>query len=613
MDMPMKNGLRVNVLGALLLTVLMAGAAADSPVADAAQRGDVDAVRSLLQRGADVNAAQGDGMSALHWAAKNGAVEMARILIYAGASPSAITRLGEYTPLLLAAESGQSAVLSTLLEGGSDVHASTSTGASALHLAAAAGRADAVAMLLQYGADVDRRESANAQTPLMWATAGNRLEAVAALLEAGADVAITTAVLDYRLLAEQDASDQERRDRVASTALAVQQEADEERRAGQPAPSQQAQQQSRQVQPPAPSSQLVQPQQTAQSSQPGQPSPTAQPQQGPATIPELLDLEGGLTALHYAARDGYLDAAKMLIAEGADVNQGTDADNTSPLLIAAVNGNYDLAMYLLDQGADANLVSDDGASPLFATLNNRWAPKAFYPQPTAFKQQETSYLDLMEALLDAGAEVNHRLDRHLWFTSFGFGHIGVTFEGATAFWRAAYATDVPAMQLLIARGADPNIPTTKVPSRRGRPGDGRPEGTLDPSGLPPIPFGGPAVYPIHAASGVGYGVARAGNAHRHVPDGWIPAVRYLVEELGADVNQLDHDGYSPVHHAASRGDNELILYLVSRGANVSYVARSGQTTVDMANGPQQRVQPFPSTIALLEGLGAINNYMCVSC
>ena len=101
--------------------------------------------------------------------------------------------------------------------------------------------------------------------------------------------------------------------------------------------------------------------------------------------------------------------------------------------------------------------------------------------------------------------------------------------------------------------------------------------------------------PIHAASGVGYGLGFAGNTHRHVPDGWLPAVKFLVEELGADVNARDHNGYTPLHHAASRGDNELIRYLVSKGADVKAVSRSGQTTVDMANGPVQRVQPFPET------------------
>jgi ankyrin repeat protein len=90
-------------------------------------------------------------------------------------------------------------------------------------------------------------------------------------------------------------------------------------------------------------------------------------------------------------------------------------------------------------------------------------------------------------------------------------------------------------------------------------------------------------------------------------------VRYLVEELGADVNARDHEGNTPAHYAAARGDNEMLLYLVSRGADVSAVNRRGQTTVDAANGPRQRVQPFPETITLLESLGAVNNHKCVTC
>jgi len=277
------------------------------------------------------------------------------------------------------------------------------------------------------------------------------------------------------------------------------------------------------------------------------------------------------------------------------------------MLVAIINGQYDLARELLEMGADPNSASEDGVTPLYAVLNNRWAPKALYPQPTAFKQQVTSYLEMMEALLEAGADPNARVAQHIWYTSFNFDLLGVNFSGATPFWRAAYATDVNAMRLLVSYGADPGIPTMVVPTRR------RGGGSDDPSGLPPAEIGGPAVFPIHAASGVGYGVARAGNSHRHAPNGWLPAVRYLVEELGADVNQRDHDGYSAVHHAAARGDNELIRYLVERGADVTFVSRRGQTTVDMANGPQQRVQPFPETIALLEGLGATNNHNCLSC
>jgi uncharacterized protein len=57
----------------------------------------------------------------------------------------------------------------------------------------------------------------------------------------------------------------------------------------------------------------------------------------------------------------------------------------------------------------------------------------------------------------------------------------------------------------------------------------------------------------------------------------------------------------------------MILYLVSKGADPLAVNRAGQTTVDMANGPVQRTQPFPETIALLEGMGATNNHQCKSC
>jgi hypothetical protein len=201
--------------------------------------------------------------------------------------------------------------------------------------------------------------------------------------------------------------------------------------------------------------------------------------------------------------------------------------------------------------------------------------------------------------------------------SYNFDLLGVNTTGATPFWRAAYGTDVAAMRLLVSYGADPTIPTKK-PGGRQRGDDAPAEdegggGRGDPSGLPPIPAGGPGVYPIHAASGVGYGEGYAANAHRHAPDGWLPAVKYLIEELGADVNSRDHNGYNPVHNAAARGDNAMILYLVSKGADVRAVARTGQTTADMANGPVQRIPPFLESVALLEKLGSKNSHKCRSC
>ena len=194
------------------------------------------------------------------------------------------------------------------------------------------------------------------------------------------------------------------------------------------------------------------------------------------------------------------------------------------------------------------------------------------------------------------------------------------------------------MRLLVQRGANPNIATLAPAANGNRSGtplekidtaDGiRPVQPVapglwpatdatsigpDPSGLPPVPAGGQGVYPIHAASGVGYGEGFAGNAHRHAPDAWLAAVKFLVEELGVDVNLRDYNGYTALHHAAARGDNELILYLVSKGGDVKAVARTGQTTADMANGPVQRVSAIPETVALLEKLGSKNNHRCVTC
>ena len=563
---------------------------ADSPVADAAMQGDVAAVRALLAEGADVNAPQGDGMTALHWAAHNGDASLVGILLDAGADVGAGTRIGQYTPLHLAAQGGAGEVVEMLLGAGADPLARTrGAGAAApLHFAAASGSVRAVEALVAAGADVNAAEEAWGQTPLIFAASKGRTGAVRALLAAGADAAVHTAVMDVAARAVSDRIERAERNRRIragerwgpDVAEQVRRDQEEETRRARAEEASRKESETRMIEEPE-----------------------------PLSYAELVGGHGGLTALLHAAREGHTEAALALLAGGADIDQAGAGDGTSPILMATINGHYDLAMLLLERGADPNLASHAGTAPLFAALNTNWAPKSRYPQQHIYMQQDHTYLDVMKKLLAAGADPNARLNRHLWFMSYNFDLLQIDVRGATPFWRAAYALDVEAMRLLVANGADPAIPTRKGPSRRSRGGGDRP----DPSGLPPVPVDGPAVYPIHAASGVGYGQGYAGNAHRHVPDGWIPAVRYLIEELGADVNARDHEGYAPLHHAAARGDNELIRYLVSQGADVMVVSRRGQTTVDMANGPVQRIQPFPETIALLEGLGAVNNHRCVSC
>lgn len=593
------------------LSLLLAGATPlESPVADAAQANDATQVKELLRQGADVNAAQPDGLTALHWAAMNDNQEIVGALVYAGAALEPHTRVGGYTPLHLAARSGNAGVIRQLLEAGAAVDAWTTTGVTSLHFAAQANDAEAIRALVEHGADIDAPDGFQSRTPLHFAAASNATAAVSTLLELGADVALQTELKDYIAMSQRDRDERAQRARVREAESGKEQLED---------PRFLPQQQPQGNQPP--DSTVAQ-----------KPDPDAEPAEEPAaeetkeeekpaeppiralSDDEQIGVQGGFTPLHYAARQGHIETAELLLDNGADIDQASGGDQSSPLLVAIINGNYDLAKMLIERGADPNLVSDDGAGPLFATLNIEWSLRTWYPQPQAFRVQKTSYLDLLEMLLEAGADPNQRLSTHIWYASYNAGRMGVDFTGATPFWRAAYATDVNAMRMLVEYGADPNISTMKLPERR-RFGDDddEEEEEEDPSGLPPVPVGGPAVHPIHAASGVGFGTSRVAQQHRSVPDGWLPAMKYFVEELGVDPNLADMDGYTPVHHSAARGDNETILYLVSQGADVTRLARSGQTTADMANSPEQRAQPHPATIALLEKLGSKNNHNCRSC
>jgi uncharacterized protein len=590
-------------------------AGAESPVADAAMRRDTGQVRALLREGADVNAAQGDGMTALHWSALNGDLDTMNVLLYAGATAEPLTRVGRYTPLHLASSRGHAASVSRLLEAGSKPGSVTETGVQPLHLASQAGNPEAVKALLDRAADVNARDETHGRTPLVFAASQNRLEVIRILLAKGADASLATKVIDYRERAAADNRARQTRDRIvtATTGRATNSNINinDPPPAGQAgaAPAGRGGGQS-------PAAAAGGGQGRAGGGQPIDPNdpPPAGERAGrgggipggprPPSDIEQIGRQGGFTALHYAARDGYADAATMLLDGGLNINAPTEGDRSTPLVVAIINGQYDLALTLLERGAKPNLANDDGVAPLFATLNNEWALRTWYPQPTAGAQQRASYLQLLEALLKAGADPNARTRSHIWYAAYNTGRMGVEFTGATPFWRAAYALDVEAMRLLVRYGADPNIPTISYGNVR------RP---TDQSGLPATVPGGPHVPPFHAASGVGYGTSRVAQQHRHVPDGWMPAARYFLEELGVDVNMRDAEGFTALHHAAARGDNAMILYLVKRGADVMAVNRAGQTTVDMANSPEQRTQPFPETIKLLEGMGAKNNHNCRAC
>ena len=575
---------RVGVVIAIIAASAYLSAAPGTPVADAAQRGDKEGVRALVKQAVDVNAAQGDGMTALHWAAMHGDADLAALLLYAGANVRATTRLGGYTALHLASQQGAAAAIKTLAANGANVNATTTTGATPLMLAASSGSVEAVTALVELSADPNARDAANGQTALMFAAALDRADVTRVLVQHGADASLSSAAVDLtKLTAPEDALQEEIRvAQNAKSAVAAQ------TTAASPAAAR----------PPA------------------APGPAAVPGVSrPFTFNELIGRQGGLTALHFAARQGAMRTVQTLVETGANVNQVSPADLASALLIATINGQFDVAGYLLEHGAQPNLASEAGMTPLYAALNVEWAPKMFYPQPRAYLQQQTGYLDLVKALLDKGADPNARVARKIWYTQYNFDLLRVDESGATPFWRAAYASDVAAMKLLVAHGADPGIRTAKpAQNDRFRQGGTRSgDDSRDHSGLQPIPTAGPDIPPLLATAGAGYGEGFAANAHRFAPTGMLAAVKYLVEALHADVNARDADGNTALHNAAARGDNEMIEYLVSKGADVTLVNRTGQTTVDMANGPVQRIQPYPETIKLLEALGAKNNHKCVSC
>src|SRR5262245_62771074 len=172
---------------ALIIAATTAHAAA-TDVADAAMRGDREALRAAIARKADVNAPQADGSTALHWAVERDDLESADLLIEAGARVAVRTREG-VTPLQLAAINGSAAMLGRLVRAGADVNAPlTPAGDTALMMAARTGSVDAIRVLLESGANVNAKETWGGTTPLMWAVSEGHADAVRQLVGAGADV-----------------------------------------------------------------------------------------------------------------------------------------------------------------------------------------------------------------------------------------------------------------------------------------------------------------------------------------------------------------------------------------------------------------------------------------
>ena len=469
-------------------------------MADAAINGEVERVRVLLAAGADVNAAQGDGMTALHWAAFHDRQSLAQLLLEAQADVAAVTRVGAIMPLSMAASNGSAAMVEALVTSKASVNISTATGATPLMAAATSGSVDAVRLLLDHDAFVNARETANGQTALMFVAWENRADVITLLVERGAHTGLTSWVVS---MIEQ---------RIDDDGYAV---------------------------------------------------PSRRPR-----APGANTVMGGMTALLFAARDGHLEAVRALAESGASIDQVAGGDGSSPMVIAIANGHYTLAKYLLDVGADPNLANIDGLAPIYATINMRFAPVSWAPNPRT-DQEEIDAVQLLAALLDAGADPNARIARRLWFSPTSHDRLWINPAGATPFWRAAQASDVESMRLLLAAGADPDLST----------------------------FAGTT--PLMVSAGIGW----RGNFSQTVPDAWMTAVHFLME-IGADVNAVDTNGYTALHGAAALGNNEMVEFLVARGATVDAINKAENSPADMAFGPSRFFIPKPDTADLLVELGS---------
>jgi ankyrin repeat protein len=478
------------------------------------EQGDRGAVAAALDRGALVDARGVDGTTALHWAVRVDNLEIVHLLLGAGAEVDAADRYG-ITPLYLAAVNGTPPVLAALLDAGADLAAPAPTGETTLMTATRTGRIDALGLLLERGASVDARDPEFQQTALMLAVREDHPAAVALLIERGADV--------------------DARTRVGPTP---------------------------QFTPPCKG--------TGCGSEGVGINRGGLPDRG-----RRAAAQGGMTPLLYAARDGRVDAAKALVAAGADIELA-EANGIRPLLMALLNNQLPIAELLLASGADPNADDFWGRTPLFAAVDYRNLDMNNRDQdsPTTNGVDRAPSLKMMEQLLAHGANVNARTREvapsRRWLYSLG-DVSWVDFTGQTPFLRAALSADTEGMRLLLAHGADPNLAT--------------PAGTT----------------PLMAAAGVNWVVAQTYTVSKEAQR---EAVQ-LCLTLGADVNAANSMGLTALLGAVNRGSNEIIRVLVDHGARLDVVDKEGRDALRWAEGvflAAVGAERKPATIALLEEL-----------
>jgi cytohesin len=522
---------RFVAVGAFLVLPL-AGFGATADVADAVMRGDKAAVEKLVSQRANVNAAQSDGATALHWAVFHSDKEMVDLLLGAGANPKVANREGS-TPLWLASINGDAAIISALLKGGADANEHLPLGRTPIMAAARTGNVDAIKTLLDHGADPNVKETLRGTTALMWAADEGHAAAIKVLIEHGADFKAKSDLAERgRGPALGKANDPRKQVAAQGAALAAGKALDlgdlsalrgdnngiggnQGQRAGRGGAA------------------------AGRGGRAGAGADGADAgvdQADDAAVAafgfrnrQAVKDGGGLTPLVYAVRSDDLDSVKVLLEKGADINQ-TTAYGWSPLLVATQNRYYKLGAYLMEHGADVNLPNKGGWTPLYLATDNRNIESGDYP----VRKGDMDHLDYIKLLIAKGADVNARM-KDSTQTRTVFTNQWLDENGATAFLRASQSGDIALMKLLLEHGADPKINTA-----------------LNVSAL-------------HVAAGIGW---VEGITYEWSPDATLQAVKMLLD-LGLDPNLQADTGRTALHGAAHKGRADVIQVLYDHGAKLN--------------------------------------------
>jgi len=492
------------------LSAVAQSAKADTRLAEAVSRRDTAVVRSLLSQKSDVNAPDAQGTPALHWAVRVDDIDLVRLLLSSGADAKLTNRYG-VTPLTLAVTNANPAIIRLLLDAGADANAVDPAAETMLMIASRVGVLDAVRVLLDRGAVVDTRDKTYQQTALMIAVREDHTDIVRLLIERGADVNAKT--------------------RTGAT-----------------------------------------PGWVLPNSVPGFGHGIGIVRGGLPPRGSRQPIPGSLSPLLYAARDGRLEAAKLLLAAKANIEQA-DANAITPLLTAIVNNRVDVARFLIEKGADIQATDWYGRTPLWAAVETR---NMDVDNGTFVNSIDRGpMLDVIQILLERGAKVNVRMKEvppiRRAFLRITGSLSWVDFTGQTPFLTAALAADTTVMRLLLKYGADPNIGTF--------------EGTT----------------PLMAAAGVNWVYDQT---YDEGPAARLEAVK-LCHELGSDVNAVNTMGLTALMGAANRGSDDIIRFLVEKGAKLDVKDKEGRDAAAWAEGvflATHPAKPKPSSIALIKSL-----------